>query len=214
LGSEQKDVGIVLVHGDTYIQTYLTETIAYVIENTLTQPAVILIERPIRVGYDMIDSPAPVLETASERRWKATIPAKTRERFTVKERKMLHSSARLTSLPPWRLAEYLEQHFLDQELFNTLKPIVERYEAIRNARTERQNLEKERETIAARQEQIRANLGALQPVGDEAALRGRVLKQLEASEDRLAEIQMLESELNKMIVITEAEVAALIEALP
>ncbi len=211
---EMKDIGVVLRDKIFSFQRYRTTIAAYMIENTLNQPVTILIERGVVPDVKPFDSPEPDVETADERRWKVTIPAKSRRPFVIKERTVFSTHHILSGLSMHTLAEYLDKHYLDKALYGTLRPIVERYEAVRNARSEINALQNEKKTIAARQEQIRANLAALQPVGEEGKLRMRILKQLEASEDRLAAIDAREAELNQIIVTKEAEASKLIEALP
>ncbi len=67
--------------------------------------------------------------------------------------------------------------------------------------------------IYSQQEQIRANLGALQPTGKEAQLRDRLLNDLEATQDRLDAIAAEIADAGQTIAETEAKIEALIAAL-
>ncbi len=211
---EVTDIGVALRDKMFFFQRYRTTIAAYMIENTLNQPVTILIERGVIPDVKPFDSPVPDVETVDERRWKLTLPAKTRRPFVIKERTVFSTHHILNGLTMHTLAEYLDKRYLDKALYGTLRPIVERYEAARNARSEINTLQNEKKTIATRQEQIRANLATLQTVGEEGKLRMRILKQLEKSEDRLAAIDAREAELNQIIVTKEAEAKALIDALP
>lgn len=74
-------------------------------------------------------------------------------------------------------------------------------------------MSQERSHIYQQQEQLRADLGALQPTGQEANLRNRLLKQLESTQDRLDEIETEIAEANKFIEDGQKRVEQLIAEL-
>jgi len=80
-------------------------------------------------------------------------------------------------------------------------------------KAEQNGLGIEKSELYAKQEQLRENLSALQPTGDEASLRNRMLRQLSESQDRLEEIEARDRELTASIQETEARVTEIIKAL-
>ena len=63
------------------------------------------------------------------------------------------------------------------------------------------------------QEQLRANLTTLQPTGQEAALRNRMLGQLESSQDRLEAIEVEVNKLNQLIADSEKKIDEIVAGL-
>ncbi|MDL1893701.1 hypothetical protein FBQ87_12580 [Sphingobacteriales bacterium CHB3] len=78
---------------------------------------------------------------------------------------------------------------------------------------EREKLATERQDIYQKQEQLRANLQTLQPTGQEASLRSRMLGQLETTQNRLEEIDQRIAYLNHEEEAAEHRIEAMIAAL-
>jgi len=73
----------------------------------------------------------------------------------------------------------MQNRWLDEATYERLAEMIQNLATIQRARADRDKLEVERKAIYERQEKLRANLGALQPTGQEATLRNRILNQLE-----------------------------------
>lgn len=181
--------GLKLEDKALFEQIYHTQEVTYIIENNTAKNQVVTIEVPVRNSFELYDTQPADVETAEERRWKISVDAHSSAEFVRRERMLRYNRREIRSLNYQRLGEYLQNKWLDQATYNQLSSILDTLRDIQNANTLTNTLEAEREKIYRQQEQLRANLGALQPTGQEANLRNRLLKQLESTQDRLDAIE-------------------------
>lgn len=194
-------------------QVYYTQTRTYSIENSTSKSQIVTIEAPVRNSFDLYDTRQPDVETAEYRRWKVSVEARSTVDFVRNERMLRYDRREISSLKYQNLSKYLENKWLDQDTFDNLQEILESYEIIRAKNKEIADLTAERQEIYRQQEQIRANLGALQSTGQEANLRNRLLRQLESTQDRLDEIDTTISNAKQTIIDTEAKIQTLLDSL-
>jgi hypothetical protein len=195
-----------------YNQFYIISKI-FTIENTTNKPQTVILELPKMSAMDLYETRNPDVETLQEQRWRVDIPARQRLDFTVKYRQMTYSHHEIRRLSYTNLSDYLEKHWLDLTLYEKLKDIVDALAWVQKLQQNIAKWGKERDQLYKKQEQLRANLGALQPSGQEATLRNRILKQLEESQERLekidVEIQNSEDQIAKAEKQIEERIAAL-----
>ncbi len=194
-------------------QVYHTQEITYRIENSTSKNQVVTIEASVRSGFDLYDTRQPDVESAEYRRWKVTVNAHSTVDFVRTERMLRYDHREIQSLKYQQLAKYLDNKWLDQSTFDQLKDILDSHELIRVKNKEIADLTAERQEIYRQQEQLRANLGALQPTGQEANLRNRLLKQLESTQDRLDAIDADISRAKQTIAETEVKIQNLLDSL-
>lgn len=188
------------------VNEYQVEAATYAIENTTSRDLTVTLEAPIRAGYELFDMPDPDVKTASDYRWRVDIPAHSLVEFERGERRMTQRREEVLRLDYRRLQAFLDGRWIDRATFEMLSGLLDNLAFIENARREQGELGSERTAIYERQEQLRRNLGALQPTGEEGTLRSRVLAQLEATEDRLAAIDGRQAELEEQIAAAEAQI--------
>jgi hypothetical protein len=162
----------------------------YIIENSTAKPQTVTIEAsiPSDAGQELYETRLPDVETANERRWRVAVPAHGKTEFISNERSRTYRHEELTRLDYRNLQKYLENKWLDRALFDALSRLLEMLGLNQRLNERRAVLENERAQLYAQQENLRANLGALQATGQEAPLRNRLLKQLENSQDKLESI--------------------------
>ncbi|MFN8529352.1 MAG: hypothetical protein U0670_12130 [Anaerolineae bacterium] len=74
------------IEGSWYAEQSTRQTHTYTFENTLQRPVTITLERAITSGYDLVDTAAPEVETAHERRWLLAMESRSRRTFVINER--------------------------------------------------------------------------------------------------------------------------------
>jgi hypothetical protein len=185
LNNEVHVVGVKIEKGAFFEQFSHQRTTRYIIENSTKEAKNITIEAPILPEYDLYETPPPAVETAEERRWRVDVPAGDKTEFVRQERNLIYERKEIQRLSYDRLRQYLEKRYLDQAIYEELKEILDLFGVIDAARADLRRLEQERNAVYEEQEQLRANLGALQPTGQEASLRNRLLGKLESTQDRL-----------------------------
>jgi len=211
--NEQVRSGMSIKDEYIHIQMYQNSITTYLVENTTSEQQTVTIETPIRDAWELYNMPSPDVETATERRWRVDSPAHSKTEFIHSERRLTSTHQQIRSLDYRNLDAFLDNQWLDQSTFDQLKEILDMLALEQKARQTISDLKNEREEIYKQQEQLRANMGALQPTGQEATLRNRLLRQLESTQDRLEEIDKLIAEAEETIATSEKKVQALIASL-
>lgn len=194
-------------------EQYETSRTTYVIENTTTKPVSVLIEAPIDARWSLHDTAVPTVETATERRWKVSLPAQSKTEFVRQERLRTYRHEQVRLVRYHQLQEFTAQDWLDKAIRSSLATLLNEAAAVEKAQQQLRALDTEANKLAKQQEQQRANLGALQPTGKEAALRDRMLGQLEASQNRIEEIEQEVKTLNRQIAASEKQMDEIVRGL-
>ena len=205
-GLSIKEAYLVYEEYDVYSTTY-------VLENTTARALTVTIEAPIVTRQELYNTPPPDVETAAERRWRVSVPVRGKSEFTRTERRRNWRREELRRLDYRQLQDFMKHRWLDQSTLDALSEMLDNLGRIQRAQAQQKELDHERSAIYQQQEQIRANLAALQPAGQEAALRNRVLAQLEAAQNRLEEIARQHAELTQQITQADRRVNEIIEGL-
>jgi hypothetical protein len=200
---------------DAYLvyEEYDVQSTTYVLENTTAKPLTITIEAPIVTRQELFETAPPDVETAVERRWLVNVPRRGKAEFTRKERRRNRRREELRRLDYQKLQDFIKHRWLDQSTLSALSEMLDNLGRVQRAQAQQKELDSERAAIYKQQEQIRANLAALQPTGQEAALRSRVLAQLEATQNRLEAIDREFADLSRQLAEADARVNAIIEGL-
>jgi len=194
-------------------EMYETARTTYVVENTTAKPVSVLIEAPIDSRWSLHQTAAPVVETATERRWKISLPARSKTEFVRQERMRTYGHEQVRLVKYHQLAEFAKKGWLDEAIRGSLAALLAEVAAVEKAQRLLKALDIEANKLAKQQEQQRANLGALQPTGKEAALRDRMLGQLEASQNRIEEIDKEVKDLNRQIATSEKKMDEIVRGL-
>lgn len=186
----------------------------YLIENTTGAVHTVIIEERITsIDAVLFDTPTPDVQTANERRWKVDVPARGNAEFTWKTRTLRLRHQELRKMTYQNLQNFVERQWLDKKTLKQLSELLGALERIQEAKKRIHELDIEKDDIYRQQEQFRANMQALNPTGDEAALRKRIVRQLELSQDRLDEIMALVGSLEQKIIQEEEKAAYIIKTL-
>jgi hypothetical protein len=191
-------------------EEYRIQQTVYAIDNQTAEPRTVTVEAPITPYQELFDTPEPVAETTTERRWRVNIPARSKQTFIRKERRLSHRRTNLEDLTFDGLDQYLEKRWLDKPTVDSLKELLTAYDAVQQAEDRKAAIQKEREHIYSQQEQLRQNMSALNPQGDEAAFRKRIVDKLEATQDALEALEAERQTLDEQSVTLEAQMRAIL----
>jgi hypothetical protein len=191
---------------------YNIYTVLYVVENSSNKPASVLIEAAVIHGYQLFNTDTPLVDTATERRWRVDVPARGKTEFKASYRQLTYRNQEIRHLEYQVLSNFLQNKWLDRALFDKLNDLLDKYNSVAKANTERNTLDKEREKVYKQQEQLRANLNTLTQA-QEQTLRQRMLNQLEQTQNRLDDIESRSQELTQMIEDTEKQIKRMVGAL-
>ncbi len=196
-------------------ERYVVAEVTYHIENRTTQSQVVTIETPpLPAGAEIFDTLTPDFPSLTQPRWLVSVKAKGQASFTRKRRNLIEQKLDIRDIRYEALRTYLQNRWLDEATYASLRKLIAKLGTLREAYERIRQIVKDRESAYGGQEQLRANLTTLQPSGQEAALRQRVLAQFEALQDRLDALNAEETALKAKIAELEAQIDAIIAALP
>jgi hypothetical protein len=182
----------------------------YILENTTAKPLTITVEEAIKSGWELFETRSPDVETANERRWRANLPARGKTEFVVKDRMRTYRREEVRRMDAQKLQQFTKNRWLDNATLKQLSTLLDTLAKIEQARAKQKELAAEVKILYERQEQLRANLGALQATGQEATLRKRMLGQLEDSQNRLEAVERETADLARQVTEAEARVTTII----
>jgi hypothetical protein len=211
--SRQETAGIRIEGSLLHLKQATINRTVFRVDNSLGRAEDVLIEHPITYGMELVDTPTPRSQTAEWYRWMVACDARTATTFTLEERRFDWQSTYLLDVAYRRLEEFLARRWLDSSTLQRIARLLDEREAIRRAETEANRLEEERGRIYAREEQLRQNMSALGAGGEEGTLRQQVVRELQASEERLGAIQSRQAVIADEVVRRQAAIETELAAL-
>jgi len=188
--TEQRRVDRVEIsRGILRMERKLTEKRGYIVRNNDKKARTVVIEHPVRRGWNLIDTPAPAESTSGYYRFRLQAEPKSTTELTVREETPREMTYSITNVTPEQIALWIRQRAIDAEIEQALSSIVGTKTEINDLRQRIAALEREQSEIFRDQERVRGNLQRLGRSPEEASLRQRYIGQLEDQEDRLAAIR-------------------------
>lgn len=161
----------------------------YRVRNEDVTPRTLIIEHPVRPGWTISDSAAPVETTTSAHRFRVPVAARAEATLRLTER--LPGEARFTiaQMDDRLIASFGQRGVSVDALRRFMQPIIEGRTRLADAERRSQELAAEVTTVGSDQERMRENIKALGTSRQERALKERYTRELGAQEDRLQALQ-------------------------
>jgi hypothetical protein len=211
--SDRVTAGVRVQNEYLLIDSYVVSRREYTITNTLNKPVDVVIEHAPLPGNELYETPEPTEKGAEFMRWSLTCGPNSERLFIVRERQRTSRREQVRGYSLNALQQFLKNKFLDEQTFAALEGVLTLYAQIDQQNRELDKLGKQREKIYQQQKQIQGNLGPLGREGEEGALRGRYVAELNNLEDRLKTLASDEERIRKQIAELEGEVATKLEQL-
>lgn len=209
--------GLSVEQGYLLIEEYSTFHTLYEVQSRLEAASTLTLEHDLRrdpyLTFQLYDTAEPVQSTLSAARWHLAVAAHSAALFEVRERTLRRRHEQIRGLSFEALKGFLDGKVLDARTYAALRGVRELYAEVEAADASLKELGKEREKLFRRQTQIQGNLTPLGQNGDEGKLRSRLVRELDASEDRLREIETEADELHALKSQKEVSAAEAIAAL-
>jgi hypothetical protein len=180
------------VKGTLYMTTKLREKRTYTVKNRNPQDRLVLIEHPVRPGFQLVSKDKPAETARDVYRFELKVPAGKTATETVIEERDLTSTALLTNSPDEQVRIFLQSPVVSAKVKEGLKKAQGlRWEW---ARTQREVGEQQRQLQAITEDQtrLRANL---REVPQSSPLHKRYLDKLGKQED---EVEKYRAEIKKL----------------
>lgn len=178
----------------------------YTFRNEDSQPRTILVEHPVRSGWELRSQAKPAETSARWMRFRVPVESKQTATLQVEEGMAVDSSILVSDVTNGAIVDFLAQKSITPAIEQALRRVAAQKAAVDAAEAKIESLRREKERIFGDQQRLRANMSALKGSAEEKALIQRYTGQLAQQETRL---ENLEAELSK----AEKERAAAQEAL-
>jgi hypothetical protein len=210
-GSEQQRVSKVRLSRGVMTQvSEIREKKTYTFRNEDSTPRMVIVEHPVRLGYELRGEVRPMETTAAWMRFRLQVEPKQTASLVIEEARPVQATYGLTNLTDDQVGLFVRQQSVNKTIEDALRKILAQKSAIDDLDTQKSERESEVEKIFDDQQRLRENMKALKGTAEEKALLQRYTRQLNEQEDRLdalkKEIQQLgsrqesaQTELDKMI---------------
>jgi len=216
--SQNQDVHRLSFGGAYCYEYYYTNSrTIYQIKNKTNEDKELYLDHPKRYGYKILESPVESEETPNFWRFKLTIKPKDAIKFEIKERKEDYSSYYLYNYTKEdllkRVAFYVQQKFINQELEAQLKELGELIGRKNDLNTKKSKLEDEKYQMTDEQARLRENISVLGNTSHENTLKEKYIKKLSIQEERFETISKEIKNLEKELISLDKEIEEKIENL-
>jgi hypothetical protein len=161
------------------------EVRTYTIHNVDQKEKTVIIERPVRPGYDVVE-PTPTEKTADAQRYEVKVAAGATAKFPVTEERVITQAFAITNLTDDQLLTYAQNTELNEAGRAKLQQIADLKRQIAGADQETQRLEQQIQERAQDQDRLRRNISSLNSVAGQQQQVQEYAKQLSAQEVEMA----------------------------
>ncbi len=191
----------------------IRETRTYTARNVDQKGKTLIIEHPVRQGYDLVE-PQPREKTARAYRFELELAGGRTEKLPVVEERQLEETYALVNQTPDFLATFIQNKQISEQARRALERVAAQQRRIAEADSEIGRLEKEIQELTADQQRIRENIASLNRVSGQQEQVQKYAARLAEQEKRLAGLRdglsearsgrdALRQELNRMIEAME-----------
>ncbi|MGQ9635006.1 MAG: DUF4139 domain-containing protein [Bryobacteraceae bacterium] len=188
----------------------LQETLTYTVRNADQKPKTLLIEHPVRPGYELTRR-KPAETTASAYRFEVKLAPGATAELPVEEERVTETTYSVANITPELLASFVQNKALSDSARIQLEAIVELKRRIADVDSAIKQATQEFENVTRDQQRLRQNIESLNRVSGQQDLVQQYARQLASQEARLAELRDQEAALRQKKAALESELNSLIE---
>ena len=188
--SERERVSRVRVlRGVLTLHNEVRESKTYTFRNEDSSPRTVIIEHPVRAGYELRGDVQPVEVTPGWMRFRLHVDAKQTASLVVNEARTIESAHKLTNITNDQVALFVRQKSIDKTIEDALRKILEQRSRIQDLEGQKSDRDDETEKIFDDQQRLRENIKVLKGSPEEKTLLQRYTRQLNDQEDRLEKLR-------------------------
>ena len=159
-------------------ESEIRERKTYTFRNEDTTPRSVIIEHPVRVGYQLRGDVQPVESTPAWHRFRLRVDAKQTASLVVDEARLEQATYDLSDIDDDQVALFVKQQSINKTLEDALRRVLAQKAVIAGLESDKKAHEDETEQIFDDQQRLRENMKALRGSSEEKALLQRYTQQL------------------------------------
>jgi hypothetical protein len=213
-GSENQRVSRVVISKGTMLQTSeVREKKTYTFRNEDTSARTIVVEHPVRDGFELRSEPLPTETTAGWMRFRLAVQPKETASLVVEEARPIRANFLLTNLSSDQVSLFVSQHSITPAIQSALQEVLAQKNAIASLTAQKEGRDEETQNIFDDQQRLRENIKALKGTPEEKSLLVRYTQQLNDQETRLATLQKESAQIADQIEKENAKLDGMIQKL-
>ena len=197
--TERERVARVRINRGTLVQeSEVREKKTYTFRNEDTSPRTVIVEHPVRLGYQLCSDVQPAETTAAWQRFRVSVEPKQTTSLVVEEARREQTAFAVTNITSDQVALFVREKSIDKTVQEVLEKIVAQKALAADLDSKKSDRDDEQMQIFDDQQRLRENMKSLKGSPEEKKLLERYTQQLDAQENRLEtlrkEIQQLEAQ--------------------
>ena len=166
----------------------LQETKTYSFNNMDDREKSVIIEHPMRPGWQLVGNLKPLERTENYYRFELKLPKRGPAEFAVKEEMPQATSYEVTNVTPDLIAVFIQRKYIDQQLEKKFQDVLAIKNEIAAIDAQIAQIDRDKDDIAKDQGRIRDNLKSLGDKVQDDQLSGRYKTKLNEQEDTLEKL--------------------------
>lgn len=185
----------------------------YTFRNQDSSPRTVIVEHPVRTGYELRSAVRPDETTAGFMRFRMKVDPKQTASLVVEEALPSETVVQISDITSDQVALFIREKSIDGSIEAALRPVLAQKSVIAGLLSRDSGLDEEQSNIFEDQQRLRENMKALKGSAEEKALLQRYTQQLNEQETRLEAIQKEKRALEAQLAAAHAELQRTIEQL-
>ncbi len=211
IGTENQRVSRAVIDRGVLTQTSeMRENKTYTFRNSDTTPRTIIVEHPVRSGFQLRSELKPDETTADWMRFRLKVEPQQTASLVVEEARPTQTTYSIDNLNSAQVALFVTTHSIDAGIETALREILAQKDAVGALETEKTSKDEETQKIFDDQQRLRENIKAFKGTPEEKPLLTRYTSQLNEQENRLDVLQKQIAELDARIEAGNDKVSAAI----
>jgi hypothetical protein len=214
LNSRDEGVREVHAHNGLLIsRTAQLEKKTFAVHNVDARAKTLIIEYPVRLGYDLIDTPKPVETARDVYRFEIKLPASASLDFPISAERVYDTQISVSSLNPNDILVYVRNKNVSDTARRQLQQIADMKTQIANVDTEKRSATDEVNNVTRDEERNRQNIASLSNVSGQQQVVQDYARRLTDQEIQIAKLRDRAGALDQQRVRLQTELNTLIEKL-
>jgi hypothetical protein len=212
--SPQHNLRVSVAHGVMIRVSEVREKKIYTIRNEDSTPRTLIVEHPVRPGWNLSrDTLKPEETTATMYRFRVAIGAKQSTTLEINESHPVETRVEVNSVTDDQVALMLKENAITPAIEQALRKILAQKDEVAALSAEVDKRDSDTTTIYDDQQRLRENLKALKGSAEEKALTQRYTKQLADQESRLDQLRLEKEDFQKKAAAAQEQLDTMIEEL-
>ncbi|HXE65051.1 MAG TPA: DUF4139 domain-containing protein [Bryobacteraceae bacterium] len=161
----------------------------YTIANVDPRAKTLIVEHPLRRGYNLIDTPKPVETTQNLYRFEVKVPASGSAELPVTEERIYDTQVSVSSMTPDLLLTYIRNKALTDAARRQLQQISDTKTALANSDIEKKSVNEQVDSLTRDEQRNRDNIASLSNVSGQQQIVQDYARKLSDQETQIAKLR-------------------------